>query len=505
MIAKPQTSISSSVSTSLCYYLAWPLQGTAIALQYPLAPLLQKLFSEASFKGKPIDFKHYQTGEQVPKEALQSAVSLQSGQKIPNRLVKAGITDGLCSSQGDPTTEMITAYQLYAKGGYGMIISPDVSIARASPLPCATGHTPIFDQKSNIASFKALAQAMKGGGSLSILQLTHPGTVVAYANTAESLMPAIADSPRGGISQYSHVLSDREIDTLFDTFVSATRQAEECEFNGVQLVLANGYLPAHFFSSKHTRKGKWEGITFLKQLLSSVVKNKKSPEFTIGIKVNSEDFKSGGITPKRAGEIVKELAGTGIDFIEIGGGNCESVLTQTVASPSGSSEREAFFRVFAEEIGQASISIPLLTTGDWRSTQSMNTAAKQNEQLLIGLGRPVCIDPLLGNKILSGQIENIPNWFTIYFPTWLKKEQEKPNPDRRMIYGLEVVWHASAVASTAKGENPPKIAGILDEPLHALAVKMHMFFRAVVPRSWLSSYYRENPWIQAKISSSKGK
>lgn len=499
MIANP-----SNFSTSLCHYLAWPIQGTATALQYPLTPLLQKLFSESSFKGKAIDFKHYQSGEPVPKEALQSRVMLPNGQQISNRLVKTGITDGLCTSHGDPTPAMITAYQLYAKGGYGMMISPDVSVSRSSPLPCATGHTPIFDQNSNKAAFKALAQTMKGGGSLSILQLTHPGTVVAYANKAESLMPTIADHPRGGFSQYAQVLTDAEIDTLFETFSSAARQAEECEFNGIQLVLANGYLPAHFFLSQHTRVGKWQGISFLQRLLPHLVGNKKSPQFTIGIKVNSEDFKSGGVSAKRSAEIIQELSRTGIDFIEIGGGNCESVLTQASASPSLGSEREAFFRAFTQEIRQSSISIPLLSTGDWRSSSAMNTAAKQNNQMLIGLGRPVCIDPLLGNKILSGQIENIPNWFTIYFPTWLKAELEKPSPDRRMIYGLEVVWHASAVASTARGENPPQIDGILDEPLHALAVKIHMLVRAVVPRSWLSSYYQENPWIQAKISSNKG-
>jgi 2,4-dienoyl-CoA reductase-like NADH-dependent reductase (Old Yellow Enzyme family) len=499
-----QTQNPSNISTSLCHYLAWPLQGTATAAQYPLTPLLRKLFSEASHKGNPVDFNHYQTTEHVPTEALQNRLVLPNGYKIHNRLVKTGITDGLCSERGDPTQAMIQAYQQYATGGYGMIISPDVSIARQSPLPCATGHTPIFDKQSDHAAFKLLAQTIKSGGSAAILQLTHPGTVVAYANQAKSIIPAIANHPRGGFSQYAHVLTNEEIDKLFETFAIATRQAEDCEFNGIQLVLANGYLPTQFFSSQHTRKGKWKGISFLRKLLPHLVQNKQSPTFTIGIKVNSEDFKSGGIPPHKAAGIVRELSKMGIDFIEIGGGNCENLNRQTTTQTVGNSERETFFQEFSKALSRMPPSIPILATGDWRSIQAMNTAASENENLLIGLGRPVCIDPLLGNKILSGRIEKIPNWFTIYFPTWLKPESKKTNPDRKMLYGIEVVWHASAVASTARGENPPHVVGILDDPVHALAVKTHMLVRAVVPRQWLSSYYRQNPWIQAKTDQPKG-
>lgn len=480
-----------SLSTSLNHYLAWPIQGAATALQYPAAPLLRNLFNESVACGKHIEFKHYQTSASVETHSLRSILALPSGQTIGNRLVKSGITDGLCTVNGDPTPEMITSYQVYAKGGYGMIISPDVSIARESPLPCATGHTPIFDQSSNHAAFKNLAKAMKEGGSLAVLQLTHPGTVVAYANKADALFPAIADHPRGGLSQYAHELTDNEINDLFNKFVVSAKLAENCEFDGVELVLANGYLPSQFFSKAHARKGEWEGSNFLEKLLSTLVQNRNS-RFVIGIKVNTEDFKSGGMSTKETADILKRLSSTGIDFIEIGGGNCEDAFFNAPANRE--SEREKFFRDFVEEMKQATIQIPILAVGDWRSPQKMNNAVREQNGLLIGLGRPVCIDPHLGNRILAGQVEKIPNWFQIYFPEWLKKELEKQQPDRRMIYGLEVVWHAAAVASTAKGENPPKIDGILDNPLHALAVKTHMMIRAVVPRNKLSSYYCQNPF-----------
>lgn len=136
-----------------------------------------------------------------------------------------------------------------------------------------------------------------------------------------------------------------------------------------------------------------------------------------------------------------------------------------------------------------------MATGEWRNVLLMNAAIKRYPNLLIGLGRPTCLDPKIASKIINGEISNIPDWYKEYLPPFVREELSKETSDaRKMAHGIEIGWHALAVASLAFGAKIPRVGRIFDAPQNALALKAHMLIRAVLPRSLLGGYFTKHPF-----------
>ena len=73
-------------------------------------------------------------------------------------------------------------------------------------------------------------------------------------------------------------------------------------------------------------------------------------------------------------------------------------------------QREAYFLEYAVKIQAAMKYTPVMVTGGWRSVVAMETAIRNNECALIGLGRPLCGDPAGARKLLDGSIEKLPRY-----------------------------------------------------------------------------------------------
>lgn len=54
--------------------------------------------------------------------------------------------------------------------------------------------------------------------------------------------------------------------------------------------------------------------------------------------------------------------------------------------------------------------MPLLVTGGFRTRAAMDEALQAGEADLIGLGRPLCADADVPNKLLSGDMATAPAW-----------------------------------------------------------------------------------------------
>jgi 2,4-dienoyl-CoA reductase-like NADH-dependent reductase (Old Yellow Enzyme family) len=72
-------------------------------------------------------------------------------------------------------------------------------------------------------------------------------------------------------------------------------------------------------------------------------------------------------------------------------------------------EREAYFASYAKSV-QGRATMPLLVTGGFRTVAAMNDALDAGEADMIGLGRPLCADADVPNKLLSGEIAAAPAW-----------------------------------------------------------------------------------------------
>jgi len=114
--------------------------------------------------------------------------------------------------------------------------------------------------------------------------------------------------------------------------------------------------------------------------------------------------------------VAQWLEQAGVDLLEISGGTYEQLsffgtggegLQPAVAQSTR--EREAYFLDYAERIRQVS-RIPLMVTGGFRSLAGMNKALAEDALDVIGLGRPMCVDTDLPNKLLQGLCEEAPRY-----------------------------------------------------------------------------------------------
>ena len=197
--------------------------------------------------------------------------TLPCGLVLPNRLVKAAMTEEMGHGDRLPNDAICALYRTWAQGNWGMILTSAVHIDAAhagshaaltidASLPPSTTH----------AAFHAWAQACHGDGNSqtptpSILQIHHPGRQSPLgAGKRPLLAKAIAPSAipldlgPGLIARAAghlvfgtpRAMTVEEIQSVVAQFAAAARIAAETGFDGCQIHAAHGYLLAQFLSGE---------------------------------------------------------------------------------------------------------------------------------------------------------------------------------------------------------------------------------------------------------------
>ena len=87
-----------------------------------------------------------------------------------------------------------------------------------------------------------------------------------------------------------------------------------------------------------------------------------------------------------------------VDLLEISGGTYESPAMSSGGTSDSTRKREAFFLDFAERVRQIT-TIPLLVTGGFRTGSGMTQAIGGGATDLIGLARPLALEPELPQRL----------------------------------------------------------------------------------------------------------
>lgn len=355
---------------------------------------------------------------------INDALMLPSGLTLPNRLVKAAMTEGLADAHNVATPKLAALYTRWAKGGVGLQLTGNVQIDRYHLE--RPGNVVIQGEQSNArrAGLAAYAEAAKSGGGKVIMQLSHAGRQTPSTVNASPLAPSAVELKMpGGIFGTPRPMSEADVLDVIAGFGHGAKVAQETGFDGVQLHGAHGYLISQFLSSlSNKREDAWGGPleNRARLLLESIraVKAACGDGFSVSVKLNSTDFQKGGFSHEDCLAVIDMLNGEGLDFVEISGGNYEQPQMAGIAGMEpvfedgvreSTRQREAYFASYAKSV-QARATMPLLVTGGFRTRAAMNEALHAGEADLIGLGRPLCADPDVPAKLLSGALEAAPAW-----------------------------------------------------------------------------------------------
>jgi len=348
--------------------------------------------------------------------SLSDPLVLPCGAVLANRLAKAAMTEGLADTKGRATAALERLYGLWADGGAGLLITGNVQIDRfhlERPGNVILERAP--DAETLAALTRMAAAGGRGGGHV-WMQISHAGRQTPIAVNPHPKAPSATAVALPG-KQFGDpvALTEPEIADLVERFGVAAEAAKAAGFTGVQIHAAHGYLLSAFLSPRaNTRRDRYGGSAENRaRMLMEVtarVRRGVGPAFPVSVKLNSADFQKGGFAFEDSLAVAEQLQAAGIDLIEISGGSYEQPAmmdiqglepaeAQTV-KPS-TAAREAYFVAFAKAM-QATVKIPLMVTGGFRTRAAMEQALAGGAVSVIGLGRPLCVDPDGPRRLLEG-------------------------------------------------------------------------------------------------------
>ena len=131
----------------------------------------------------------------------------------------------------------------------------------------------------------------------------------------------------------------------------AARDIAEAGYDGIELHGAHGYLLAQFLSqSTNLRTDKYGGsLENRSRLIVEVaqeIRRRTSPNFILGIKMNSVEFQDKGFQPEEAKQLASILEENKFDFIELSGGTYEALGFGH--KRESTKAREGFFGKFSD-------------------------------------------------------------------------------------------------------------------------------------------------------------
>ncbi|TNC82421.1 MAG: NADH oxidase [Oleiphilus sp.] len=376
---------------------------------------------------------------------LGSPFAVTASREIKNRFFKSAMSEQLGDAQHNPSKGLARLYGTWARGGTGLLVTGNVMVDRSA---LGEPKNVVLDELSDLSAFERWAAQAKRNNTQVWMQLNHPGKQIPKFLNKEPVAPSAISLENGLQSAFNtpRALKAKEIEAIVERFATAARLAKESGFDGVQIHGAHGYLVSQFLSPRHNqRKDEWGGslenrMRFVRAVYRAI-RAQVGAEFPVGIKLNSADYMKGGFGPEESMAVVKALSEEGIDLIEVSGGTYESPSMVGHRVKASTQKREAYFLEYAEQV-RALVDTPLVVTGGFRSGEAMQEALSSGATDMIGLARPLAVDPELPNKILADNSHRI--------------EIKKPTTGVKLIDKmtmLDITWYETQLARMAKGKS----------------------------------------------------
>jgi 2,4-dienoyl-CoA reductase-like NADH-dependent reductase (Old Yellow Enzyme family) len=344
---------------------------------------------------------------------LSKELRLPNGITLSNRLAQSAMTEHLATGDGAPSWQLIEAYRRFAVSGAALIISGNVMVNGWS---LEAPRNVVIEDERHMPQLRRWAATTSGTDARLILQLslsgrqTQRGLALAGRRQDVATASAVPLTIGGPLFKPPRALTDPEIRQIIAQFASAARIAAEAGLAGVQIHAAHGYLLSQFLSPLvNQRTDQWGGsVQNRMRMLIEVLRAVKSltPEaFLLTVKMNVSDFQSGGFDADDALIVAQALENEGVHLIEFSGGTYESsAMIDGGPARDQSGAPEPYFLAYAQRFARE-LTVPVMLSGGFRSRTAMIDAVESGAADVIGLARPIAVEPDFPRRILDGSTE----------------------------------------------------------------------------------------------------
>jgi 2,4-dienoyl-CoA reductase-like NADH-dependent reductase (Old Yellow Enzyme family) len=344
---------------------------------------------------------------------LSKELRLSNGVTLSNRIAQSAMTEHLGTGDGAPSWQLIEAYRRFAVSGASLIISGNVMVNGWS---LEAPRNVVIEDERHMAQLRRWAATTTGSGARLLLQLSlagrqsQRGLALAGRRQDVATASAVPLTLGGPLFTPPRALTDLEIRQIIGQFAAAARIAAEAGFAGVQVHAAHGYLLSQFLSPLVNRRtDQWGGSVQnrMRMLIETVraVLSVTPPSFLLTVKMNVSDFQHGGFDPADALMVAKALQDEGVHLIEVSGGSYESsAMIDGGPARDPSRAGEPYFLEYAEQFARE-LSVPLMLSGGFRTRTAMIDAVESGAADVIGLARPIAVEPDFPRRILDATTE----------------------------------------------------------------------------------------------------
>lgn len=389
-------------------------------------------------------------------DTLKQPLPLPCGVSVPNRFGKSAMSEALGTIDNHATPALETLYGRWSDGGTGLLITGNIMIDRNH-----TGepNNVVMENENDLPLLKRWAEAGKRQGNQIWVQLNHPGKQIPrLLASGDTLAPSAVPFNKELRSAFKtpRALTEEEIRDIIKRFATSAAIAKKAGFTGVQIHGAHGYLVSQFLSGHHNQRDDQWGDSLENRMrfpleIYRAIRKAVGDEYPVSIKLNSADFQRGGFSEEESMTVAQTLAEEGLDLLEISGGNYEN---PTMAGAKGMREstvaREAYFLDYANKIRER-VSIPLMVTGGFRSAKAMAEAVDSGATDIVGIARPLAVEPDLPKQILAGQSGVVSR-------VTPRKTGIKVIDEMAM---MEVSWFSRQLHRMGKGQDPKPDESVL--------------------------------------------
>ncbi len=308
---------------------------------------------------------------------------------------------------GIPTDDLIAYHEERAKGGLGLAILEAAAVHPSGML--TTNTVAAFDPKITEA-YRKISTTLHKHGTKVFSQLFHGGREVVssdYRNAAWA--PSAVPSLR--FSTMPKPMSLEEIDEVIEGFALSAKLAKAGGLDGVEICCSHGYLPAQFWSP-HTNLrtdeygGSFENrMRFIVEVIERVWAA-VGEDFTVGIRMSSDEMTMDGTKIKDAVQIVEYLVDkVRLDFIDVTAGDSSTFAGSTHIVPP-SPMKQAYLSADSFKIRMAG-AVPVFVGSRIVDPVQGEQIIGSGKADMVGMTRATIVDPHMPNKAQKGDFHLI--------------------------------------------------------------------------------------------------
>lgn len=323
---------------------------------------------------------------------------------LAHRVALAPMTRISATEDGLATETMVSYYEAFARGGFGLLITegiyPDTAHSQGYLFQ------PGIATKAQARSWEKVVAAVHGAGAKIFAQLMHAGAQAQGNRFVDSTIGPSAVAPKGeqlsfyrgqGPYPVPEEITAAQMEEVRQGFVSAALRARDAGFDGVEIHGANGYLLDQFLTDYlNERSDEYGGspqnrVRFAAEI-ARAVREAVGPDFTVGIRISQAKVSDNDHTwaggAQEAEVIFTTLAATGIDFIH-------------------TTEYRAYAPAFGEEgpslaaLAKRHSGLPVIANGQLDDPDLASSLIAQGSADVITLGKAA-----LGNRDWPHRVRN---------------------------------------------------------------------------------------------------